>query len=324
MESFFIIGAQRSGTTLLRLMLNAHSKVSIPEEGTFWMPLLRRYKRAPNRLLTEKQLQKDLQYIVSNSQFKLWDISAAELREKINLTTCPDLYSLINRTYSIYSAKHDKVIWGDKTPSFFRMIPALSELFKRASFIHIIRDGRDLHLSWRKMDSSKSNIAVGALEWQHKVICAQQDLLKFAESRHLEIRYEDLVANPSGSLKNICHFLKIDFEPEMLNYWKQSHKFIGEHHSKLIFRPLSTNSVNKWKKNLSSSELNIFETIAGKCLSQNKYQLSSESRHLWSFIIAFLKLTYGLPFRAGQVSFTMVRLGFASYFGTATKASGGN
>ncbi len=323
MRCFFIIGAQRSGTTLLRLMLNSHTQIAIPEEGTYWMPLLRQYRKDPHQLFTQNNFNKHIEYIWANSQFKLWDISSGEFRSKVNIVTCPDIYTLMNTIYTLYSEKHKKTMWGDKTPSFFRMVPELSFLFPHARFIHIIRDGRDLYLSWRKMDSTKGNIAVGGLEWMYKVQHAQKDLINFANSRHLQIKYEDLAANPANNLIDICHFLQIDFEPSMLEFYKNSHNFIGNHHSKLIFQPLSTISVNKWKTKLSPSEVIIFENIARKCLIENKYQLSSEELQYCSYLQTFFKLMYGLPFRAWQIGVTMLRLWFAARFGTATNASGG-
>lgn len=321
MNNFFIIGAQRSGTTLLRLILNSHSQIAIPEEGTFWMPLLRRYGVNPHKKFSKKELDNCLKYISSNSQFKLWNIPCDELIDKINYHSCQDLLSLMQIVYSMYSEKHHKAIWADKTPSFFRMVPELSRLFPEAKFIHIIRDGRDLYLSWRKIDPGKSNIAVCALEWCHKVCTAQKDLLKFRNSNHLEIRYEDLVQDPKKILNSICLFLNIKFEAEMLNFWQQSEKYIGCHHSELIFKPLSTHSINKWKKELSDNELQVFENIAGDCLRNNGFETSS-NRHYWQFA-TYLKLSYGLPFRAIQVLCTAIKLNVASRFGIGTTASGG-
>ena len=75
---FFIIGAQRSGTTLLRLMLNTHSQVAIPEEGTFWMPLLREHKRPENLYISKQSLSNYVTYIQKNAQFHLWNLPIME------------------------------------------------------------------------------------------------------------------------------------------------------------------------------------------------------------------------------------------------------
>lgn len=312
----FILGAQRSGTTLLRLLVNSHSKIAIPEEGGFWMPLLRKYGSKHGRLLSDHEIKSIIKYIRTSDQFKLWLINADEYFENIimgnNISFSDFMYGL----YHEYAVSQNKDVWGDKTPSFFRMIPEISKIFPNAKFIHIIRDGRDLFLSWRKIDPTKKNISVVALEWLYKVKKANDDLNRFCKDRFISIRYEDLVQDPEKNINEVCKFIGIDYENEMMNYWKKSNQFIGKHHSDLIFRPVSSISTKKWKRELTKKEIRKFETITGSLLTTNDYEIdSSISKSISTYFNILFDLLYGLPYRAAQVLMTRVNYYFSVKFG---------
>ncbi|BBO85865.1 sulfotransferase [Desulfosarcina ovata subsp. sediminis] len=313
---FFIIGAQRSGTTLLRLMLNAHSQVAIPEEGGFWKPLLRQFKKAPRKAIAGRELEGYLRYLRDDPQFKLWLMDSTDLFEAIQNDAPLTLTDLMERTYRYYASSNGKMIWGDKSPSFFRMIPTLSTLFPHAFFIHIIRDGRDLFLSWRKMERNKRNVSLVALEWLFKVKKARNDLKRIGQERYMEIRYEDLVSMPDPILKNVCTLVGIEYEPGMLSYWKTSDQFIGAHHSDLIFKPVSTTSVAKWKRGMTQAELDKFEWVAGGLLKDCGYELSGSSQGgIGRIATGISELAYGLPLRGAEVFLTVANQHLSSRYG---------
>ena len=312
----FIIGVQRSGTTLLRLMLNAHSQIAIPEEGGFWRPLLRRFRTNVNREFCGNEFLRYVDYLREHPQFKLWGIEAKDFFEDIRKEQSLTLAELMSRTYAYYASTFNKPIWGDKTPSFFRMIPTLKKLFPNARFIHIVRDGRDLYLSWRKVDPSKNNITMIALEWVYKVKKAQSALLAIEPERSLQIKYEDLVNSPCETLSKVCNFLFLTFEKNMLNYWLNSYKYIGLHHSELIFQPVSTQSVERWKTVLSRKQVRKFECIAGSTLANNGYELSiKDVRRSEHVLDTILSLLYGIPLRTAQVFITALSEQLDARFG---------
>jgi hypothetical protein len=321
---FFIIGAQRSGTTLLRLLLNAHPEIAIPEEGTFWMPLLRKCKDDISRRFSGSELKRCMEYLERNKQFQLWGIAPSEVFGQIQKQGGCSLAEMMHELYKVHATQYDKRLWGDKTPSFFRMISVLKGLFPDARFIHIIRDGRDVYLSWRQIDPSKRNIAVTALEWSYKVSRARKELSFVDRNNVLELKYEDLTNETADELKKICSFLQVDYDANMLNFWRTSRDFLGSSHSRLISKPITRISVNRWQRELTSKELNCFEYIAGSMLESLGYRLSQEkSRSLSPTPTALLKLSYGLPMRATRVLLTALLLNVSARFGLTTSAAGG-
>jgi len=295
---FFIVGAQRTGTTLLRLILNSHSQIAIPEEARFLIPFLT--KKNLQKPLSGKTLVNAIKYLSLNSQYQQWNYDSAPtlsmLAEQSKITT----HDLINQLYSSFALHEGKALWADKS-LFFRHIDLLAELFTESKFIHLTRDGRDVFHSWRKMDKSKDNVASTALDWNYKVYRIEKSFSKLPEDRKLTVRYEDLLDNPVETVKQICSFIGVKFEEQMMDYHKTSQFYIGKHHSDLIFKSIDSSNMYKWKKNLSNIEIRTFELLAGHNLKKYGYSISGERNLLIDPLYISFKLATGIPFRMFHV-----------------------
>jgi len=296
---FFIIGAQRSGTTLLRLILNSHSKIAIPEEGTFLMPLLK--DKYINYTFKGNELNKLIKYISLNPQFELWNKNFTDFFKEVKHKGKITLKEFISNLYNFYAKKEGKKYWGDKTPSFFRKIDVINKLFPEAKFIHIVRDGRDVFNSWRKMNPTKGNAPVIALDWKYKLKTIENSFQKIPIDRTLTIRYEDLLDNPKKTVANVCDFLEIHFEDGMLEFYKVSNKYIGKHYSPLIYSQITKTNKYKWKKVLNRYEISSFTLIAKNCLRNFGYEIPDAYLNFEIVFYTILKLSYGLPYRIFQV-----------------------
>jgi len=296
---FFIVGTQRSGTTLLRLILNSHSKIAVPEEGTFLMPLLK--EKYLNYTFKGKELDRLIKYISQNPQFELWNKDFTEFFREVRNKGRTTLKEFISGLYSFYAKKEGKIFWGDKTPSFFRKIDVLKKLFPEAKFIHIVRDGRDIFNSWRKMDPTKNNAPVIALDWIYKIKKIEKSFQKMNPKDNLTIRYEDLLDDPKKTVSSIGKFLEIDFEETMLEFYKQSGKYIGKHHSPLIYKSITNVNKFKWKKTLTKNEIGSFALVAKKYLKKYGYELPDKCVDFQVVLYTIANLAYGFPYRTYQV-----------------------
>lgn len=296
---FFILGAQRSGTTLLRLLLNAHPEVAIPEEGTFLMPLLRR--RNCSRVFHGKRLQRILDYLESHPQLQLWAIDAPAALAPLRAAGQADLRSIICSLYEAYAAHHGKPSWGDKTPSFFRKGPVLHCLFPKARFIHLVRDGRDVFSSWRKYDPTKDLPAAAALDWTIKVRSVERFFAHLPQDLCHTVRYEDLVQDTECALRSICAFLGLDYLPSMLAFHKTSGAFIGKHHSDKIFRAVDPGSAAAWRARLTANEARIYTTVAQTTLRRYSYPVADMTPSLAGPLLVLPRLIVELPRRTWQV-----------------------
>lgn len=309
----FIVGVQRSGTTLLRLILNAHSEIAIPEEARFLSPILS--KDCANKIYTGNELQNLIQYLRKNSQFALWNFDTTDFFNQLEACEEISVKDLISLMYTSYCNKEGKQIWGDKS-LFFGSIEILHELFPDARFIHIVRDGRDIFDSWRKMDKTKSNPAVMALDWTYKEKSINNAFTHIPANKQLTLRYEDLLKNPQEAVTLVCDFLDIPYEDTLLEFYKSSDKYIGKHHSELIFRKIDNQNTMKWKKTLNSRELAIFTSLARPLLEKYDYETKGIYPTFANRISLALMLIFGLPFRIGQVLINKTRYSRALKSGT--------
>lgn len=316
-DPFFIVGVQRSGTTLLRLILNAHSKIAIPEEASFLKPLLK--SKWIRTTITGEKKDKLVRYLRKNEQFNLWNFDREPLLQNIKNKESTTIKEIMEIMYSSYATHEGKSSWGDKS-LFFGAMDLLYEMFPQARFIHIVRDGRDVFHSWRKMDPKKSHPTVMALDWKFKIHFIEKSMKNIPSSSMMVVRYEDLLDNPEETLKDICKFLNIEFEKEMLKFHKSSNKYIGKHHSDLIFKEIDGTNTNKWKKQLSQNEIKLYQMSASNILLKYGYELSNERLKIKHTVLFLKDFFIGLPKRI--IELVKVRLAFRKAInrGEATKS----
>lgn len=288
------------------------------------MPLIRSLKGGYEELIPKAQLANYIKYIRNNDQFNAWFMGDCKILDELMRRDGIVLRDLMEALYLEYARINNKTIWGDKTPSFFRKVDELHKIFPDARFINILRDGRDVYWSLKKRLSGRKNIAVAAIEWRYKVKKAEEAFSRLPPGRALNVRFEDILLNPQPKIKEICDFLGVQYEDGMLEFYKSSHKFIGEHHSELIFKPISDSSAAKWKKKLSPSDNRLFEFIAYDCLKKHGYEIINDGKfNALDRIKAVAMLFIGLPRRAAQVFKTALILKLCSMFGIRTSAAGG-
>lgn len=270
----FIVGAQRSGTTLLRLLLNSHSQIAIPEEARFLMPLLVQERLSAGFKGTD--FEKLVSYMRASDEFQLWNYDSGEFLAGLGQMGEVGLVDFVDKLYSSYARSEGKRYWADKS-LFFRRIDILARMFPQGSFIHIVRDGRDVFDSWRKMDASKDCAPAVALDWRLKLRFIERAFARLPAGRTLVIRFEDLLGNAEAVARSTCEFLGVDYEEGMLDFHKKSRRYVGDHHSRLIFKPIESGNQSKWRHNLSHAEKVAFDLIAGRQLERYGYGRSDEA-----------------------------------------------
>lgn len=280
----FIIGAPRSGTTLLRFMLDSHPGLAIPPETGF-LPRAARLRRLP--LFLRPRL-----FHLATRSTPAWPdfhLDRSAFRQSLEQILPFTVSEGIRTFYRLYTQKHGKFRSGDKTPLYALEMPAIRSLLPEAHFIHIIRDGRDVALSLRKTWFTPSkDIATLARYWVRIVTTAR------AQGRnsdtYFELRYEDLLADTEGRLRAICRYLQLDFHPGMLEYWRDAPRRLEEHEGRykrdgtvivtrnerleqqrLTTYPPQLNRAGGWRQAMSEQEAKVFRAVAGGLLVELGY-----------------------------------------------------
>jgi hypothetical protein len=261
---FFIVGSARSGTTLLRLILNAHPEVAVPPESRFITELWRGSKE----VLVEPLLAS----IAAHNRFAAWDVPIEAVREELGGRSTASYADVITAPYRAFARLNGKSRWGDKTPRYVEHIPFLNALLTDARFIHLIRDGRNVALSYADVPFGPKTVAGAARLWAARVSAGIRGGRPLGE-RYLEVRYEDLVEHAEGETKSICSFLGLDFDPGMLDYTERARAAVLPRASR--YNPHvtegPTSRTRSWEQDMPDGHVQIFEAVAGDLLSELGY-----------------------------------------------------
>lgn len=265
-----MLGVSRSGTTLLRVILDRSPGVAIPDESYF-LPLLAR--RHGHRLRKEPFLD-DLGRLPT---LVAWGLAPADVAPR--LRDGMPIGEAIAAVFEAYAEREGKPRWGDKTPMYMRHLGLLERLFPDAQYVHLIRDGRDAAVSFLAMPAGTStrtwayprSAAEFACLWRTEVEAARALGARVGPSRYREVRYEDLVADPEGVVSAICAFAELPFEPTMLAYPGAVDVSQKPHQQRLLQPP--TSGVRDWRLELRRDDALAFERVAGELLHALGYEL---------------------------------------------------
>lgn len=277
----FVIGCPRSGTTLLSLMLSSHSRIAIPPETRFLLPVFRRRHSFGD--LTEVGNRRRLaRALVRHKGTKFRHLGLPpELVRRAVVRSSPTIGSAIGAVYRTYADSQGKARWGDKRPTYFRNVDLLRALFPDAQFVHLVRDGRDCVASLKRMRWWRQG-TVGALAtWVHAVDCARRAARRLPDGTFHELRYEDLVAHPRRELQKLCEALGEEFEEAMLAPGMRADLLPPRQrdvwHSETR-QAVSTRRVGSYVDVLSPAEVALVEQVAGSRLQQCGYDVAASRR----------------------------------------------
>jgi protein-tyrosine sulfotransferase len=251
-------GCGRSGTTLLRVILDTHPDICCGPESNLFLP------RPPSPRLP--------------ARFGL----GADTIERLLLTTRSQ-GEFVDRFFELYSRSRGKPRWAEKTPRNVRYIPFIFEHFPNARFLHMIRDGRDTICSLRTHPSrvvvdgrltkvdTWNPIEWGIRRWVHDVEAG----LRFRDDpRYMEVRYEDLILKPRETLVQVCEFIQEPFVDSLVEFYKVQDRSRDSRHfapSVGATVPLYAESIGRWRRELNARDVATTKRIAGSLLIQLQY-----------------------------------------------------
>jgi hypothetical protein len=269
-----VLGVRRSGTTLLRVMLDRSPQLAVPDESYFLPQLAHRHDDRPDL----DEFQDDLRRLPT---LREWELSPEDVRGR--LRPGMTLGEAVGAVYKTYAAQRGKTRWGDKTPMYMQYLPLLERLFPDARYVHLIRDGRDAALSFLQMPEGvvtktwahPRDAAGFACQWRTEVAAARALGRRVGPERYLELRYEELVEDPERELRRTCTFAELPFEPEMLAY-AGSVDVSRKPHQQSLKRP-PTPGLRDWRNAMSPDDAAAFQEIAADLLANLGYPLADDA-----------------------------------------------
>ena len=312
-----IVGASRSGTAMLRTILNRHKQVCLSGETHYFDDLRIRLKNPDKRNLTPEENKicsnyfralDDRPYGMSGNPSR----SPIDEKEFIRRASgvCKGTDGFFEMYCKISAEREGKVIWGEKTPRHVFRIHDILERYPESKVICMVRDPRGVVASYRdwknqgglnyegdqdygdaikaeeNRSSSSYNIIIATLLWRAAVRAIDNAKKSFGQKRIWVQKYEDIVLQPDKSVSAICEWLSIDYSPDLLQVPMLNSSFSTYSDGKGI----SKTPVGRWGKKLSEYEIGVIQKIAGEEMDETGYEKSNVSVNIFKYSMEWVKL----------------------------------
>lgn len=269
---FFIVGNDRSGTTMLRLVLDRSREAALPPESMFLIDFESTRRRGD--LADRERATEFLAAVWSHPKVRLWGLPPEPPPVPQGLSHEEAYRFCVEAPYRAYAALQGKERFGDKTPAYLHHVDRLLEVWPQARVVVLVRDGRDVALSILRVPFGPNNVWAAGRWWARGIRLGLE-----AERRHpgqvRSLRYEDVVADPGPAVRELCVFLGLMFDPAMLEIEKsdpakivkdQAGWFTG------LSDGINTSAVGKWRRELTPRQQRTFVAAAGPELAELGYE----------------------------------------------------
>ena len=269
-QELFLIGNPRSGTSLLRIMLNCHRDITIPPECGFIQWWYNKYHDWPDK----HSLDEFIADLKSSKKIETWQLDYDLLKNFLqnkNTTSYNELVFHVIDFYGISkSNSKDSKILGDKNNYYINHLKLLKEISPQAKFLLILRDPKDIFCSYKnitKLNTTskyKPNLSKDINKFIQDWISNQTKILEFFTGLRKEqfaVRsYQNLILNTKIECNRICDFLKIDFDVQMLSYYLNNDepKELLDWKKKTL-KPLDKKSLGRYKQELTQKEAELID-----------------------------------------------------------------
>ncbi len=246
----FLIGASRSGTSLLRAMLGVHPDLAIVSETGFAPQLAEMIRSEP------MTVERTLKVMAAAGPLEKHGVSEEEMRRRLDALEGLKAAAVLRAFYEAAAERPASRVWCDETPSYLKRERRLQRALFEARFIHVIRDGRDT-LAAKPGDIDVGSALATGQRWEKKVRSARQQ--EHLMEHYVEVRYEDLIADPEGTLRGLWELLELEFDPVMVDPPERAEIEAG------------LGAVGGWRERLTPEQLAAFEEPAAEMLIELGY-----------------------------------------------------
>ena len=279
-KPFFIVGQERSGSTLLMAILGMHSRLAVPEVS-WWYPRFRGYLYSYGSLDEPENLHTLADEMIFGLRNPLWGMPfnprtvVSEILECARESSFAGIFCAMLESYAKWVGKPR---WGEKTPNNLYFVREILTDFPGAKIVCITRDGRDMSVDAIGSDFGPNNVFVAAENWSHSQRHAQilRDELG-AESWH-DVHYENLVRDPVNVLRGVCEFLGEEYENRLLDFHQgavaRERGRLRDH--KALSSPITDQYIGIYQEQMSLRDQGVYAGVAGQVHQAEGYTLNIE------------------------------------------------
>ncbi|MEM7702017.1 MAG: sulfotransferase [Pseudomonadota bacterium] len=270
----FLVGAPRSGTTMLAAMIGSHSQYAVGPESQFFSKLSPQVLKVavadPSWPDAAVGALRSLT-LADQSVAKLFGIDEDALRAFLAARE-PSARAMLEALTMPFADARGKPGWAEKTPNHLLNLDAIRAEWPEAAVVRIIRDPRDAALSTGRLPTFSSSFVANTLMWRSW----QDRAAPFFDTdpRAITIRYEDLVANPEAQLRSLCEFLNVDYEPSMIEFANAAADVSSENETwkKPVSGALDRSRMYAWRGTLDEGQKRFASLINHEYLARFGYE----------------------------------------------------
>lgn len=248
----FIVGAPRSGTTLLAAIISSHKNISAGQETQFFSKLsfddLKNAVSDPSWPAFAVKLISSLT-LSGDRVIELYGLSESDLHSYL-ITHTPSMQSMLESLTSAYAKRSSKPRWAEKTPNHLLHLSLIRELYPASPIIRIVRDPRDSSISIAKLPWASNSLVSNCYLWMDWFDKSREFFEK--DKISLTIKYEDLVLSTSETVMNLCEFIGEEFDESMLSHHKDKKGVVSanEPWKDMVTKEVSNDRLQIWEKEL--------------------------------------------------------------------------
>lgn len=282
---FYVVGRPRSGTTLLRVILNAHPSVIIPPECQFIINLYKKYRQV--KCWTAPKIDDFINDLKKQWKFDTWHIDSRKLVETLHSLEGAHSYAKVCKsvylTYGANTHADSDVHLGDKNPGYTLYMEKLARIFPDAKFIFLQRDFRDNYVSLIESGFELPIPSYAAFKWRYYF----KQALKF-QKRHPDkikiLKYEEFIQKPQETFSELCNFLDIQYIPSLLTEYEARNTLevdypggaLEKFHLRLT-GGIKDSRIGIWKHSLKNSTVRLLEAGVGSIAFKAGYPLTCKN-----------------------------------------------
>ena len=277
MQAILMVGEQRSGSNLLRLILNSSNAIAAPHPPHILqnlMPLMDSYGDLSEQAVMAR-LVDDVCRLVENNPVAWEGIDRFDRDVVRALCRENSLIAVFDAVMTVYAQHHNANAWLCKSMQNIRWCRQLDDYLATPKFVYLYRDPRDVALSFSKAvigDKHPYFVAQKWLELQELCLDAEQFLGKDQFKR---VCYEELTSEPERVIKDLCRFLGVRFIPAMLDFHRSNEANRTATQSTLwsnLTKPIIANNSKKFMRDMPKQHIRIIESVTGHILDKLGYQ----------------------------------------------------
>ena len=275
-SAVFVIGAPRSGKSILGRLIRKYFNINFGTESQFIVPFYKRLHKIEN-LSDPKNMDRLIRQVAEERCFARWkrqfgfSLDLDSLKQEIAV---PTFRGLLDAIFGQFSRFAGRTRWADASARYTLDLPLLEAFYPEAQYVHVIRDGRDVAGDLQYTPYGPKNYLQAAFYWRHYVMSALNFGEQICSSRFHEVRYEALILDPVNVMTRLARFFQID----------EGHQQVIARIKQQIHEDLQRDNRFKWKKVMPPSRIEMFEKGAGDLLQTLGYEVLFSNAKKPSFL----------------------------------------